>query len=350
MPAKKGLGVIGLGAALGFALALHAAAGADTSVSRRIVNRTVSSDGVRISYEWTDAAGTVRTISLPVSRTELEASEQALGFSLAELRAFLIDAEVRIRKEEGLSAVDIARKVVQRISDPDLCRIGEDPESDFNIILRARTAALPGGQAEVERVLAAYQRRWGASRKTVSDNLQARLKEYAGTHGMEVTPNGIAVDYRRLVKASALRLKPLADEFRRICGSSRTELLAAVHSFVQSIPYEQTPPADDGRYTAGVTVPLRVLTEDHGDCDSKAVLFAALWLNLSNYRTVLIQVPEHMLVGVAVPLAQGEGLTLGPTRYLLLEMSCSQKTPPGVVSQYSADALAGRDYKYRIVS
>ena len=42
MPAKKGLGVIGLGAALGFALALHAAAGTDASVSRRIVNRTVS--------------------------------------------------------------------------------------------------------------------------------------------------------------------------------------------------------------------------------------------------------------------------------------------------------------------
>jgi hypothetical protein len=350
MPGKKGLGVMGLALALSFVLPLGAAARAESGVSGRTVHKTTSTEGVRISYEWTDAAGAVRTIVLPVSRADLEASEQALGFSLAELRAFLIDAEVRIREEEGLSAVDIARKVVSGISDPALCQVGEDPANDFNIILRTKAADLPGGRAEVERVLAAYQRRWEASRKTVSDRLQARLREYAGTRGMEVTPNGIAVDYRRLVKASALRLKPLADEFRRICGSSKTELLAAVHSFVQSIPYEQEPPVDDGRYTAGVTVPLRVLAEDHGDCDSKAVLFAALWLNLSNYRTILIQVPEHMLVGVAVPLARGETLTVGSARYLLLEMSCRERTRPGVVSQYSADALAGRDYKYRIVS
>jgi hypothetical protein len=349
MAAKKGLSWA-IGLAVAFALPLQAAAGTESSSPGRVVHRTASTEGVRLSYEWADAGGTIRRIDLPISRSELEASEQALGFSLAELRAFLIDAEVRIRQEEGLSALDLAKQVVSRISDPALCRITEDPASDFNVILRANTAALPGGQAEVERVLAAYRRRWDASRKTVSDRLQARLKEYAGTHGMEVTPNGIAVDYRRLVKASAIRLKPLAGEFRRICGSSKAELLAAVHSFVQSIPYEQAPPVDDGRYTAGVTVPLRVLAEDHGDCDSKAVLFAALWLNLSNYRTVLIQVPEHMLVGVAVPLARGEALTIGSTRYLLLEMSCSQQTRPGVVSQYSADALAGRDYKYRIVS
>lgn len=350
MVAKRGRWLMGLAVVLSSALALKASSGTESSVSGRTVQKTTSTEGVRISYEWTDAAGKVRSIELPISRSELEASEQALGFSLAELRAFLIDAEIRIREEEGLSAVDIARKVVSRISDPDLCRVGADPESDFNFILRADTSALPGGQAEVERVLAAYQRRWEASRKTVSDRLQARLKEYAGTHGMEVTPNGIAVDYRRLVKASAVRLRPLAEEFRRICGSSKAELLAAVHSFVQSIPYEQEPPVDGGRYTAGVTVPLRVLAEDHGDCDSKAVLFAALWLDLSNYRTVLIRVPEHMLVGVAVPLARGEVLTIGTTRYLLLEMSCPEKTRPGVVSQYSADALAGRDYKYRIVS
>jgi hypothetical protein len=216
--------------------------------------------------------------------------------------------------------------------------------------LRANTAALPGGESEVERILAAYERRWEASRKTVCERLQARLKEYAGAHGMEVTPDGIAVDYRRLVRDSAARLKPLAQAFRRMCGPSRQALLAAVHSFVQSIPYEQDPPVEGDRYTAGVEVPLRVLTEDHGDCDSKAVLFAALWINLSNARTILIQVPEHMLVGIAMPFGRGESLVIRSIRYLLLEMSCREMTPPGGLSRYSAEALSGGEFRYKIVS
>jgi hypothetical protein len=333
-----------------YPLSLFPAGGPERAASDRAVRRTDSPEGVRISYEWTDADGRMRTIDLPILRSELEASEQALGFSLADLRTFLIDAEVKIRREEGLSAPDIARQVVSRISDPELCRISEDPENDFNFILRTNASALPGGESEVERVLAAYRRRWEASRKTVCGRLQARLREYAGAHGMEVTPRGIAVDYRRLVRDSAVRLKPLAEEFRRTCGPSKSDLLAAVHSFVRSIPYEQAPPVEGGRYTAGVEVPLRVLAEDRGDCDSKAVLFAALWIDLSNSRTILIQVPEHMVVGVAMPFVAGEGVMIRSTRYLLLEMSCPQKARPGVISQYTADALANRDYKYKIVS
>lgn len=354
MAARQGL-VVGTGLVLLFLLPLSLfplcpAGGPEPAGSDRAVRRTDSPEGVRVSYEWTDAGGRRRTIDLPIRRSELEASEQALGFSLADLRAFLIDAELKIRREEGLSATDIARLVVSRISDPELCRISEDPESDFNFILRTNASALPGGESEVERVLAAYRRRWEASRKTVCDRLQGRLREYAGAHGMEVTPRGIAVDYRRLVRDSAVRLKPLAEEFRRTCGPSKTDLLAAVYSFVQSIPYEQAPPVEGGRYTAGVEVPLRVLADDRGDCDSKAVLFAALWLDLSKSRTILIQVPEHMLVGVATPFGDGAGITIRSTRYLLLEMSCPQRTPPGAVSRYTADALANRDYKYKIVS
>jgi hypothetical protein len=329
---------------------LPAGSDARSSGPARTVRRAESPTGVRLSYEWTDAAGRQYAIELPIPRSELEASEQALGFSLTELRTFLVDAEVRIREEEGLTPVAIARGVVSRISDPDLCQIGEDPDSAFNIILRTNAATLPGGASEVDRILAAYQRRWDASRKTVCERLQARLREYAGAHGMEVTPHGIAVDYKRLVKDSAVRLRPLAQEFRRRCGPPKQGLLAAVHSFVQSIPYEQNPPVDGGRYTAGVEVPLRVLTEDRGDCDSKAVLFAALWINLSHSRTILIQVPEHMLVGVAAPFVSGESLVIQSIRYLLLEMSCREIAPPGRISVYSAGALAGGDFKYKIVS
>jgi hypothetical protein len=333
-----------------FSLALWPKGGPEPANPGRSIRKTPSPDGVLIAYEWTDAKGAFRTIDLPVSTFELEASELALGFSVEELRTFLVDAEAGIRREMGLSALDIARKVVSRISDPERCLVDADPASDFRIVLRTDSAHRAGSEAEMERVLAAYRRRWEASRKTVCDRLQSRLKEYAGDRGMEVTARGIAVDYKRLVRDSATRLRPIAAEFRRKFGPAKKALLDAVYSFVQSIPYRQTPPVESGRYTAGVSVPLRVLADDQADCDSKAVLFAALWLNLCGHRTILIRVPEHMLVGVAVPFSEGATIEIRSTRYLLLELSCPQTTATGEISQYSAEALASRNYKYRIVS
>jgi hypothetical protein len=57
-----------------------------------------------------------------------------------------------------------------------------------------------------------------------------------------------------------------------------------------------------------------------------------------------------MLVGVAVPFRDGTWIDIGSTRYLLLELSCPRQSAPGEVSLYSAEALAARNYKYRIVS
>jgi len=316
----------------------------------RSICRASYPGGVRLSYEWKDAAGTTRKIALPVPDLELRATELAFGFTLEELRTFLVQAEVKIREEEGLSALDIARKVVSRISDPEWCRVTQDPASDFAVVMRTDHAGRPGAQAEIERILEAYRRRWEASRKTVCDRLDRRLKDFAAARGMDVTSRGIAVDYKKLVQASAERLKPVADEFRRICGSSKARLLEAVYSFVESIPYRPQPPVEGGRYTAGVSVPLRVLIDDQGDCDSKAVLFAALWLNLSGHRTILVRVPEHMLVGVTFPTLRGGTLKVQGRSYLLLEMNCPGRSRPGLVSRYAADAIDAGNYKYLIVS
>jgi hypothetical protein len=324
--------------------------GSDPTAVGRSVQKTPCRNGFHIAYTWTDPRGGLQKIGISISRSELDASEQALGFSIGELREFLIDCEVKIRQEEGISALDIARKVVERSSDPDWCQVSKDPTSDFNIIMRTNSAGRPGSDAEIEKILRIYRQKWEASQKKICARIEARLKEYAGERGMEITPRGIAVDYKSLVRANVARLRPLAEEFKRTCGSSKKKLLEAVLSFVQNIPYRKTPPVADGKYTAGVAVPLRVLADDAGDCDSKAVLFASLWLSLCNYRTILIQVPEHMLVGVAVPFVEGATVNLHSTRYVLLELSCGLKLLPGEVTQYTADFLRSQNLKYQIVS
>ncbi|MDX9959668.1 MAG: hypothetical protein RBT68_14605 [Spirochaetia bacterium] len=45
-------------------------------------------------------------------------------------------------------------------------------------------------------------------------------------------------------------------------------------------------------------MPAQVAVDNWGDCDSKSVLFAALWTSLSAERTLLILVSGHMFVAV----------------------------------------------------
>lgn len=328
----------------------RSARGSDPTAASRSVQKTHCQDGFRLAYKWTDPRGALQKIDILVSRSELEASEHALGFSIEELREFLIDCEVKIREEEGISALDIAKQVVERSADPDRFQISKDPTNDFNFIMRTNSEGRPEIDAEIGKILRTYRQKWEASQKKISARLETRLKEYAGVHGMEITPRGIAVDYKSLVRANAARLRPLAEKFKRTFGSSKKKLLEAVLSFVQSIPYRKTLPVADDKYTAGVAVPLRVLADDAGDCDSKAVLFASLWLSLCKYRTVLIRVPEHMLVGVAVPFVEGTTVDLHSTRYVLLELSCGIKMLPGEVTQYTADFLRSQNLKYQIVN
>jgi len=308
---------------------------------------TTLPDGYRIAYRWTDAKDVVRSIQLEIPRRALEESEHALGFPIEDLRRHLLEAEARIRRQMGLAAIDIARETASGASGPGGFQVSQAPAKDFEIAFRP---ARPAGEAEVADLVAAFERRWQASHKEVQARLRGELRKYAGAHGLRLTPGGLAVDYQRLVKVSADRLEPLADAFRRAFGPSRSELLAALHSFVLAIPYRPIPPVDDGRFRSGLDVPLRVLVDDNGDCDSKSVLFAALWLKLSHCRVILIRVPEHMLAGVAVPFVRGSTLTIQSISYALVELSCGGPARPGEISSYTAAALARGDYRYMIVS
>jgi hypothetical protein len=330
----------------------RSARGSNPTTVGRSVQKTPSPDGFHIDYTWTDPRGALQKIEMSISRSDLDASERAQGFSVGELREFLIDCELKIREEEGVSALDIAKEVVERSSDLGSYRVSKDPTSDFNFIMRTNSSGRPESavDADIERMIRAYRQRWEASQKKIDARLETKLMEYAEMHGMKIGPRGIAVDYKNLVRANVARLRPLAEEFKRTCGSSKKKLLEAVLSFVQNIPYRKMPPVADGKYSAGVAVPLRVLADDAGDCDSKAVLFASLWLSLCKYRTILIRIPEHMLVGVAMPFVEGASIELHSTRYVLLELSCGITLLPGEVIQYTADFLRSQNFKYQIVS
>lgn len=323
---------------------------ADAAAFKRSVRRVPDPGGFRVSYEWCDAGGFVRGIDIAMAQAALAESERSFGFSLQELERFLIEAEVRAREELGLTPVEVARRAAARSSDPSWCRVEKDPANDFRFVLRTDGTGRSGHAAEIERIIRDSQEAWASSRRKIAPRLEKETKRFLASRGMVMTPRGIAVDYKALVRENRVRLAPLAAEFKRICGPNKKALLDAVLSFVQSIPSRPQPPAEGDKYTAGLAVPLRVLADDSGDCDSKAVLFASLWTGLCRHRTILVSVPDHMLVGVDVPFAAGMTAELAGIRCVLLEVNCGRSMAPGQISRYSLDCLEQGRLKYRIVS
>jgi hypothetical protein len=323
---------------------------ADASAFNRSIRRAPEPRGIRISYEWRDGRERDLRIDVVMAPAALAESEASFGFSPRELELFLIDTEVRVRVDMGLTAMAVARKAAAQSSGPSWWSIDKDPTNDFQFVLRTDAKGRDGHAAEIERIIRSAQRAWKSSRRKIAPRLEKETKAFLAARGMVMTPRGIAVDYKALVRENRDRLAPLAADFKRICGPNKKALLDAVLSFVQNIPSRPRPSVEGEKYTAGLAVPLRVLADDSGDCDSKAVLFAALWTGLCRHRTILVSVPDHMLVGVAVPFVEGASLELDGARYVLLEVNCGRSVPPGEISGHSFAALKGGQLMYRIVS
>jgi hypothetical protein len=72
-----------------------------------------------------------------------------------------------------------------------------------------------------------------------------------------------------------------------------------VMKFCQDIPYGIPPKYYNGRYIGGLFPPPLCLNKKYGDCDTKAVLLASILAFNPKYEIVFIDVPGHLLIGIA---------------------------------------------------
>ena len=89
-------------------------------------------------------------------------------------------------------------------------------------------------------------------------------------------------------------------------------------------------------------VPPMMLVQNKGACDSKSVTLASLLATLLPGRaSVVVLVPEHALLGVALTPAPGERTLFHDGRtYVLMEPVGPAQTPVGQVTERSARALS----------
>lgn len=146
-------------------------------------------------------------------------------------------------------------------------------------------------------------------------------------------------DYAAIAHHAEPALKPVAAMLRQWTnGLDQRESLERLLLFTQTIPYDRL---EDRATDAGFLMPLVLLAENRGDCDTKAVAFAALLHRLEpKIRSALVLVPNHALLALAIAPRRGDRTLRHAGRtWVLVEPVGPAIRPPGSISEQSERGL-----------
>jgi hypothetical protein len=276
-----------------------------------------SSDGAsyRLRYGFIDHHGRSHDVTCRVSRAEHARQVAGFGFSRAEMGAE-VDRSLQEMVDEEASRRGLKEFVRVEVRDGGF---------------QARSRLPPMEAAEAERWQDAVRDYWRFLEGPAFARRVTELRDaYLRPRGFELVGDTVRVDYAGLAFRSG---RGLLDCFRALeaagSGYGEKEYLGLFLAFFQELRYEVPPGEDGGRETAGLYVPAEVLVGNHGDCDSKATAFATLWRNFAR-RQLIIEVPNHALVGVEARPGPGQRhVRVGNRYYVLCEVAGPAKIHPG---------------------
>jgi hypothetical protein len=150
----------------------------------------------------------------------------------------------------------------------------------------------------------------------------------------------LRVDYRRVAKEAAHRLRPLAEAIAARAGQSARKRLTLSLALLQTIPYDRLTDRDVADGT-GFATPVEMLHLNRGDCDSKATALAALMRTLApEVRTAMILLPGHAVLAADIPTEPGDRvIELRGEKFVLMEPAGPARTPVGEIADSSLEAF-----------
>lgn len=183
----------------------------------------------------------------------------------------------------------------------------------------------------------------------IKNNYREGVKELYRSRGFRFSSEDVLVaDIPGIVKWNVDVLNRVATSLSETMSHldyDPDDLLGITLPMMQkAIPYEALPVKDNGLITAGYSLPLEVLIEGRGDCDSKTGLLAALLLNWDKVKLIGVGVPKHYLLGMLQHPARGDAyIEYQGLNYVLMEPAGPALLPPGVISETTRKWLMARD-------
>jgi hypothetical protein len=283
--------------------------------ARNAFRRSESTEAYEVEYGFIDHQGESHDVACRILRRDHQGLVARFGYVERDL-----DAQVAAR--------------MQAFADDELRGRGLAPYFRIDVSpksVASRVAARPGtwsdlSPARVQELSRAVEqlRNDVVARRAVIEVAAYRER------GFRLEGRELSVDYPALARWSAPALDGCAKALRWAgAGYDERQYLGMFVAFLQEMRYELPPDVQGGRQTLGLWVPTEVVANGRGDCDSKAVTFCALWRAFSS-PTIVIVLPRHVLVGVAMAPGPGQKFVrLGNRYYVLCEVAGPGKSPPG---------------------
>ncbi|MCW8090554.1 hypothetical protein OPS28_01830 [Alteromonas ponticola] len=217
---------------------------------------------------------------------------------------------------------------------------------------KARIEIKPRNEAIEVKVSSPSQQQAAIIQAKLQKRREEAYREYLEDHYYTqfLTPlneKAVKPDHVRYIVETTDALIPLSQAFynKLTEDSGAREYFNLLLSWVQSIPYD-TLEDRTGSNGSGFSPPSQLLSQNKGDCDSKSVITASIVRAfLPTTAMVLVLLPEHALLGVAIP-PKGNELTIidKGTTYVLMEPTGPALLPFGQVAPTTRRYLANGQY------
>jgi len=329
-------------------ISLQLAAGSDLESAR--FSREESEFDYHLTYNWEDFDTNNFSVSFSLSKNALKEAEDEFGYYPDELERYVHRNLTPLRREMIIHLKKITQNLIKKSKYSEHFSIAEDNSESYKLRFSSPPSMQRQIRAEFKRITSEITRQQRQYDKKIERESKVQKNDYLHKKGLRYIGNKIGVNYGLMVRNNQERVKQVFQNLQKKSNELNfQQFLSFLLSYIQEIRYGIPPLTENGKYIMGFWVPPKVLINNFGDCDSKGVTFASLWINFNKYPILLIRIPKHLFIGLAVPSFSGEGVTINGLRYTLCEVTGPGKFPLGMIGPYSRMYLEGGNYSYELI-
>lgn len=261
-------------------------------------------NAVQFDYTWRGANGT------PVSTSfMLNAEDVRAGYT--EFQPFKKEAyELKL-----LNSMQEEGKKISKI-------LGV--EVDIKVANGIFNTSVRGQENKLDKALAYLE-----ERKPVVE--EAIFKDSYYKNARRGNVNVVSPDYAAITNRYIGVMYYIAEALNKTAGSNLRSAITHYLDFIRTIPY-----STQFLNNADFQTPIGMLIENKGDCDTKSIAFAALMSNF-DIPIIFLLLPEHMLIGIAIPAELGDAtLVIEGKVYVLAETAGPALIPIGQIDANSS--------------
>ncbi len=318
--------------------------------SLNIFERIDIETGYELTYGWKDYRGDGYSMTFSVSKQQLSDAEEEYGYYPEELEKYLEESYEKMREEMMIYLEEFARRQIERSKYPQYILIEKIDSKKFRLKISVPSALYEEVKASSEIIKDKLTAEENAYLLKIDKEQKKKEKAFLERKGFRVIGDTIGVDYSVCVRNNRPRLKNVVDRMKKIKKRmSLRQLLFLMSAFIQEIKYGIPPFEENNKIIAEFWVPPKVLVNNFGDCDSKGVAFASMWTNFKRYPLILIKIPKHMFLGLAIPSIGRDEITINGLNYTLCEVTGPDKIPPGWITNYSRFYLESGRFRYELI-